>query len=69
MIGEICLSLYGLYCCSFCCMVIKDLIRERNQNTENIYENISQESEIDYPNFISRSNIRISEIFSEIDNV
>ena len=68
MIGEICLSLYALYCCTFCCMVIRDLIRERNPNTQISYNNsINQNYEaIDYPNFISRNNIRISKIFSEI---
>ena len=69
MIGEICISLYILYTCTFCCIVGRDLIneyRENNASINNSINNSEDEGISLYPNLITSSNIRISQLFDEI---
>lgn len=60
--GQVCCGLWILYDCIFVCMVGHDLFNEYRTNNNGI------QIEHIYPNYISRSQINVSELFDNIQD-
>ena len=63
MIKEICLGLWSLYYCCFLSMISRDLYNEYSSNN-----NSNNEADNQYPNYVTTSNINVSQLFSNSDD-
>lgn len=63
MIKEICLGFWSLYYCCFCSIISRDLYNEYSSNN-----NSNNEIDNQYPNYITTSNIDVSQLFSNSDD-